>query len=276
MKTAECLERDFVSSRKREHELERSRSVLMYMEAAFMYTLAFAPQPRLRQSAPKLTPSTAAQKQQSASQQIPETNAHRMVVGLRDSVGGSHTGEALEATSDAAVADCNRYMHTTNISSERGSLATASASSESCSTSPSNAPLLFEEKELSAYRLRIEQLLNDLPAHTQKVAGRSLPSEKFVVSRAARYRERGGTLTLPAIELMYLWPTFRPLFKRQALAENLLHHVEATLQQLEPFARQLERQHQPVTDISYFWDEYALAMLLKGALLRTLRQTSQV
>ena len=229
MKTAERLER----------ESPWSRSVFMYLQAAFMYTLALSPQLALVQQSALALPPSASQSTPLSSSQLPQTTAK----------GASSCG----------------------------------------SVAPSNGALLLEEHELRAWRLRIEQLLNDLPAHTKRIAGKSLPSEKFVVHRAERYRERGGILTLPAIELVYLWSTFRPLATRQTLVENLLDHVEATLQLLEPLAQRLERQQQPthsspkkLGDSShtiaspYFWDEYALAMLLKGALLRTLRRTMQV
>lgn len=286
MKTADYMERELVCSRTREHELERSRSVLMYMEAVFIYTLAFAPQTeRVRQSLnAAITSFTVAGKQAFELSQLSPANSNELV------------SDELHLQSNCILTtarDSSLESPRTTDEAISGHFASASASEHSdscCSTSPkyNTAPSL-EQQEQREWRRRIEQLLNDLPSHTQKVAGKSLPSEKFVVRRAARYRERGGILTLPAIELMYLWPTFRPLSTRPDLLGNLIDHVEATLQLLEPVAKQVKNQQDSarfnpkaqqdgLKTIAnpFFWDEYALAWLLKGALLRVLRRYMEV
>ncbi|XP_049692186.2 tetratricopeptide repeat protein 39B isoform X2 [Helicoverpa armigera] len=69
--------------------------------------------------------------------------------------------------------------------------------------------------------------------YKQRIAGKSLPMEKFVIKRCARYQAQGGRLLLPAIELLCLWNMFPILAKNERNAQNVLKLIEATSQQIE-------------------------------------------
>lgn len=58
---------------------------------------------------------------------------------------------------------------------------------------------MLDPKDLTSSEKRtIEQLMRDVPIYKQRIAGKSLPMEKFACKRAERYFLT-GTLIIPAI-----------------------------------------------------------------------------
>lgn len=58
---------------------------------------------------------------------------------------------------------------------------------------------MLDPKELTlGEKCTIEQLMRDVPLYKQRIAGKSLPMEKFACKRAERYFLT-GTLIIPAI-----------------------------------------------------------------------------
>ena len=51
-------------------------------------------------------------------------------------------------------------------------------------------------------------LLKSVPSMTQRIAGKSLPIEKFAVRKVKRFLAQGNRLVLPGYELMYVWNGF--------------------------------------------------------------------
>ena len=58
--------------------------------------------------------------------------------------------------------------------------------------------------------------------YKQRIAGKSLPMEKFVIKRCARYQAQGRRLLLPTIELLCLWNMFHILAKNDRGMQNVL------------------------------------------------------
>ena len=54
-------------------------------------------------------------------------------------------------------------------------------------------------------------LLKSVPSMTQRIAGKSLPIEKFAVRKVKRFLAQGNRLILPGYELMYVWNGFSVL-----------------------------------------------------------------
>lgn len=104
----------------------------------------------------------------------------------------------------------------------------------------------------------IDRLMLDVPASAQRIAGKSLPMEKFIAKRAARYSAQHGRLVLPVIELMYLWNMFKFIGKDYNMANGILQIVSAELSSLEisplPHVLQL-----------YYSDNRVLCLLLRGS-----------
>lgn len=79
----------------------------------------------------------------------------------------------------------------------------------------------------SEERLTIETLLMQAPTFKQRIAGKSLPMEKFVIKKAERYFAQKKNLVLPMYELMFVWNLFRVAGKRQDILMKIYQTVEA-------------------------------------------------
>lgn len=113
----------------------------------------------------------------------------------------------------------------------------------------------------------ITNLMQEVPVYKQRIAGKSLPMEKFACKRAERFLVT-GTLVLPAIELMFLWNLFKILGKHFQLAEGVLKIIVKTMQQLDE-----SEVDDPMRKNET--DNRALLLLLKGACLRHMKSPLQ-
>lgn len=115
----------------------------------------------------------------------------------------------------------------------------------------------------------IDQLMRNVPVYKQRIAGKSLPMEKFACKKAARYFAQQRHLVVPAIELMYVWNLFKILGKHFHLVEGVFKIVERHL-------AALDSKSSCDTSLSKFdADNRALLLLLKGACLRQMRSPLQ-
>lgn len=105
----------------------------------------------------------------------------------------------------------------------------------------------------------------EVPRYKQRIAGKSLPMEKFAIKKSERFITQNNKLTLPAIELMYLWNTFKVLGKHFNLADNVFKLIESA-------SDDLIAQNEPS---KYDTDNRALILLLKGACLRQMHSPLQ-
>lgn len=106
--------------------------------------------------------------------------------------------------------------------------------------------------------------LRELPKYKQRIAGKSLPMEKFVIKKSERYFNQNKILILPVIELMYLWNLFKIFRKQFMLAEKTFKLIEKA----EEECNNIEFQ-------KYSADNKALVLLLKGACLRHMNSPLQ-
>lgn len=89
--------------------------------------------------------------------------------------------------------------------------------------------------------------------------------EKFTIKKTERFFAQQKTLTLPCIELMYLWNSFKILGKKFTLADGVYRLIERALVELNG-----------KTESSKFdVDNRALILLLKGACLRQMKSPLQ-
>ena len=117
-----------------------------------------------------------------------------------------------------------------------------------------NPPSNSEEKET------IDILMTRVPKYKQRVAGKSLPMEKFVIKKTERYFAQKKNLVLPVFELMYVWNFFRILGKRQDLMLNIFKLIEAAEKELTKNSKN-----------GFQADNEALLLLIKGACLRQMK-----
>lgn len=127
---------------------------------------------------------------------------------------------------------------------------------------------MLNSKELTSSEKRtITTLMQEVPVYKQRIAGKSLPMEKFACRRAERFLST-GILILPAIELMFLWNLFKIIGKKFQLAEGVFKLIEKTLTSLEEADA-----NDPIR--KYETDNRALLLLLKGACLRHMKSPLQ-
>ncbi|RUS82422.1 hypothetical protein EGW08_009810 [Elysia chlorotica] len=112
-------------------------------------------------------------------------------------------------------------------------------------------------------RKHIDYLFAEVPRLKQRIAGKSIPFEKFAVAKSQRYFSQGNYLILPALELIYVWNGFNILGKNQELLERMLVDIEATLTDIASKANSGESKNG-----KFYYDNYCLALLLKGVCLR--------
>lgn len=74
---------------------------------------------------------------------------------------------------------------------------------------------------------------SDVPKYKQRIAGKSLPMEKFAVKKSQRFLNQNNRLFMPAVELLYLWNLFNVFGKRKSLCDNLYRLIDKNIKDLE-------------------------------------------
>ncbi|KAG8130542.1 putative Tetratricopeptide repeat protein [Naja naja] len=112
----------------------------------------------------------------------------------------------------------------------------------------------------------IVALFREVEGLKQRIAGKSLPIEKFAVRKARRYGTSPPVkLIVPALEMMYVWSGFTVLGKRADFTENMLITIEK-----EETLLKNETHHN-----EYYMDDVCLLQLLKGLCLKHLGRLLQ-
>ncbi|XP_021563630.1 tetratricopeptide repeat protein 39B isoform X3 [Carlito syrichta] len=126
---------------------------------------------------------------------------------------------------------------------------------------------MLPEEDVEATNENVTALFRQVESLKQRIAGKSLPTEKFAVRKARRYSPSLPApvkLVLPALEMMYVWNGFSIVSKRKDLSENLLVTVEKAETAL---------QNTNFNDFSV--DDECLVKLLKGCCLKNLQRPLQ-
>uniref|UniRef100_A0A674JVQ6 Tetratricopeptide repeat protein 39B n=1 Tax=Terrapene triunguis TaxID=2587831 RepID=A0A674JVQ6_9SAUR len=112
----------------------------------------------------------------------------------------------------------------------------------------------------------IVSLFRQVDGLRQRIAGKSIPTEKLAVRKARRYNgAQPVKLILPALEMMYVWNGFAIVGKRADLTESLLITIEKEETALQNQTSRTE----------YFIDDLCLLQLLKGLCLKHLGRLLQ-
>lgn len=121
--------------------------------------------------------------------------------------------------------------------------------------------LMMCENPTEETDVHLKYLFGEVPKLKQRIAGKSVPIEKFAVCKAKRYSTQGGRLTLPGLELLYVWNGFAIIGKNKSLLEPFVNLVESTINNI--VANSDNKESYP-----YYHDDYSLALLLKGVCLK--------
>ncbi|KAJ9104235.1 hypothetical protein QFC19_004052 [Naganishia cerealis] len=106
----------------------------------------------------------------------------------------------------------------------------------------------------------LNTMMAEVPRNLKKIAGKSLPIEKFVSRKARKFASQNHRLILPAIELSYFFgtlPNAPPRLQFGAILPRIESHINS-LAQSTP---------ESYNHGSGYWDDYCLAHFLRGVAL---------
>lgn len=106
------------------------------------------------------------------------------------------------------------------------------------------------------------ELMAAVPGLKQRIAGKSLPMEKFAIRKAERWTKQGGRLTLPGLELVYLWNGFTILGLHYQMVEKFFVIIEQEMAGME------EKRGKTGSQEQFQLEDDCLLLLLKGMCLK--------
>ncbi|CAN9510308.1 unnamed protein product [Ophioblennius macclurei] len=125
---------------------------------------------------------------------------------------------------------------------------------------------MLPEEEVKKLGENVVELYRQVDSLRLRIAGKSIPTEKFAAKKAQRYSSSVPVkLVVPALEMMYVWNGFTVVGKRPGLTENILSTLEKAEEQLKNDQNPSE----------YHLDDQCLVQLLKGLCLRELGRLVQ-
>jgi len=143
----------------------------------------------------------------------------------------------------------------------------SSASSSGTST-PARRTLDQEREERDR---EAKAVMATVPGLMQRIAGKSIPMEKFAARKALKYAAQGGRLLLPVFELGYVFLMYARA-PRDVLIRVMLPRIEAAVQELKRCegkqGEYMQEYKKRGAKNNGYWDDYALAQFLKGVCLR--------
>ncbi|KAJ2412444.1 hypothetical protein GGI10_003681 [Coemansia sp. RSA 2530] len=105
----------------------------------------------------------------------------------------------------------------------------------------------------------VSTLMEMVPTLKRKLAGKSIPVEKFVIRKASKFRQQGDFLLRPGLELLHVWNLYSKIPHTRLLA--LRDDIDAEIGRLGD--RQGYRHE-------FYYDDLAILLLTKGCVLREL------
>lgn len=118
--------------------------------------------------------------------------------------------------------------------------------------------MLMQDELQPGQEEEIREIMKNIPNWKQRIAGKSLPMEKFCVRRSERYSAQGNSLLLPAIELLYVWNFFKVLAKKWDCCNAVYKLILRASAEID------EGKYK---GSDYEYDNKGLLFLLKGACL---------
>ncbi|XP_042341136.1 tetratricopeptide repeat protein 39B-like [Plectropomus leopardus] len=120
---------------------------------------------------------------------------------------------------------------------------------------------MLPEEEVTELKENVVELYRQVDSLRLRIAGKSIPTEKFAALKAQRYSSPNPVkLVVPALEMMYVWNGFTVVGKRPELTKNIL----MTLEEAE------DKLREDPNPSEYHLDDLCVIQLLKGLCLRHL------
>ncbi|KAI0691814.1 hypothetical protein BC835DRAFT_1430711 [Cytidiella melzeri] len=108
-------------------------------------------------------------------------------------------------------------------------------------------------------------LLRKVPELRQRIAGKSIPLEKFVARKVRKFEEQGDRLCLPTLELSYYFLGIAHA-PRVVIETKMLPQIESMLAKLSEHSSDPSKYYNG----KGFWDDLCLSRFLEGLCLRYL------
>uniref|UniRef100_A0A671PND7 Tetratricopeptide repeat protein 39B n=1 Tax=Sinocyclocheilus anshuiensis TaxID=1608454 RepID=A0A671PND7_9TELE len=125
---------------------------------------------------------------------------------------------------------------------------------------------MMSEEELKTSGEDVVELFRQVEGLKQRLAGKSIPTEKFAIRKSRRYSSATPVkLVIPALEMMYVWNGFTIVGKRADATESLLITIERAEEQLRNDPNPSE----------FHPDDQCLVQMLKGLCLKHLGRLLQ-
>uniref|UniRef100_A0A672ZCR2 Tetratricopeptide repeat protein 39B n=1 Tax=Sphaeramia orbicularis TaxID=375764 RepID=A0A672ZCR2_9TELE len=125
---------------------------------------------------------------------------------------------------------------------------------------------MMTEEEVKKTGEDVVELFRQVEGLKQRLAGKSIPTEKFAVRKSRRYKAANPVLlVVPALEMMYVWNGFTIVGKRADSTEALLVTIETAEEQLRNDPNPSE----------FHPDDSCLVQMLKGLCLKHLGRLLQ-
>nr|XP_037855738.1 tetratricopeptide repeat protein 39A isoform X3 [Chlorocebus sabaeus] len=119
---------------------------------------------------------------------------------------------------------------------------------------------MFGEEEYKPFGDNEVELFRAVPGLKLKIAGKSLPTEKFAIRKSRRYLSSNPiSLPVPALEMMYIWNGYAVIGKQPTLTDGMLEIITKAEEMLEKGPEN-----------EYSVDDECLVKLLKGLCLKYL------
>lgn len=125
---------------------------------------------------------------------------------------------------------------------------------------------MLPEEEVTKRGENVVELFKQVDGLRLRIAGKSIPTEKFAAKKAQRYTSPNPVkLVVPALEMMYVWNGFTVVGKRPELTESILTTLKTAEQTLKDSP----------TPSEYHVDDQCVVQLLKGLCHRELGRLEQ-
>ncbi|XP_069837689.1 tetratricopeptide repeat protein 39A isoform X2 [Dendropsophus ebraccatus] len=93
---------------------------------------------------------------------------------------------------------------------------------------------MFEEEDTKPFGEDEVKLFRQVPSLKVKIAGKSLPTEKFAIRKSRRYQAQNPVpLPVPPLEMMYIWNGYAVIGKQGDLTEKMLETLSKAEKRLE-------------------------------------------
>uniref|UniRef100_A0A8C1RA59 Tetratricopeptide repeat domain 39A n=2 Tax=Cyprinus carpio TaxID=7962 RepID=A0A8C1RA59_CYPCA len=124
---------------------------------------------------------------------------------------------------------------------------------------------MLSREECQPFGENVVTLFRQVPSLKQKIAGKSLPTEKFAIRKARRYNtDNAIPLPAPPLEMMYIWNGYTVIGKQKDLTEGMLKTLDEAQQMLEQHPMWWPERNSPSQH------DQCVVSLLKGLCLKHL------